>query len=286
MHIRSKRIWLLLGFAFLATSCAFADGEPWGQAEIALVARFDEDGRADEDGRIRTTTNFSVQIDTLELAFSVVTLTMRGLSAEAESFDPADPPEGYSLCHQGHCHHDDGRLVPYEEIAIELAGGGDGSFRVTQAFESSVAVDGDGTAVPGGACDNTCFLEPGALNTVQVPLGAVTVSGVVFDQRTGDSARIPTSGVQFTATVPLSFVLERQVDGVVGEDEPIGVRIDLDLAVSGKLLDGIQWDEVLDGADGSATIDLSNVDDVSTAIQQNLEEHTALDAAVRRFRTD
>lgn len=38
------------------------------------------------------------------------------------SFDPADPPEGYSLCHNGHCHKDDGTLPTYEQIEAELAG--------------------------------------------------------------------------------------------------------------------------------------------------------------------
>ena len=45
---------------------------------------------------------------------------------------PGKPPPGYTLCHNGHCHHPSGRLVPYAEIEAELAGGGVGTAAVVR----------------------------------------------------------------------------------------------------------------------------------------------------------
>jgi hypothetical protein len=51
-------------------------------------------------------------------------LELRGAQAGAvTSFDPANPPEGFTLCHGGHCHADDGSLVDYADVQAVLAGG-------------------------------------------------------------------------------------------------------------------------------------------------------------------
>ncbi len=57
-----------------------------------------------------------------ELSFDIDTITYR-LASESllSAFDPQNPPPQYSLCHNGHCHHDDGHLVDYEDIVLEQA---------------------------------------------------------------------------------------------------------------------------------------------------------------------
>ena len=113
-HARfASLLWMAL---FTLSACA-DPGLPWGWVEAEVQGSFDPDeGRLDDEGRLKTSGNYALALDTVEVTFDALTVVLAG--AGTADFDPANPPEGYSLCHNGHCHSDAGALVDYEIIAL------------------------------------------------------------------------------------------------------------------------------------------------------------------------
>lgn len=115
---------LLLALALSASAaCTFAPGDWFAELDPFLDAAFvplaDRDAGA---GWQRLDTDYQALVSTASITIERIDLLDAGGASVA--FDPANPPPGYSLCHNGHCHHESGRLVPYEEIEAELGGAG------------------------------------------------------------------------------------------------------------------------------------------------------------------
>lgn len=271
----SSMLTLALG---LVPGCAFEDGDPWGRAEVSMQARFaPEDGRLDE-GRVKTTTNYAVRVDHLSIRFDGLSI---GLAAEGgvTAFDPANPPPQYSLCHNGHCHHEDGRLVDYEDIALELAGGAGGGPVITQAFdEVPVALSSEPTPIDVGACSSDCQLPRGALATATLTIGSLELEGRVFDRLTGDAARVDEGGLPLSLSMPLTLNYGVALEGLVGKGEPVNVVLDGDFAVPSALFDGVEWAELVDGEG-----ELDGADErLQSALRQNLEAGAAFTVQLSR----
>jgi hypothetical protein len=244
---------LLLCLASVAlTACAFEPGDPWASATFDLTGVFDEAGRS-QDGGLRTAQDYRVELDTVEVR---VTSARINLAAEdAADFDPANPPLGFSLCHNGHCHAEDGSLVAYADIAAEGASGADST---VQAVDAVVALDDSAQSLPLGPCSSDCNVPRGALRDVQIDVAVVRLVGRAFDSR--DVSRLPEDGVAFDVHwEPPS--LRSPADGQVGEGESPKVRVDGVLTVSARALDAIDFAAVpqetltdVDGLDWTATV--------------------------------
>jgi len=187
-----------------------------------------------------------------ELEITVDSLTFVAGESAALAFDPADPPAGYSLCHSGHCHSDDGRLVDYADIAAELAGGGSsGAPLVTLAGGDTMLTGADAEPVPLESCEGTCTVnEPVAVAVARVVVSGVRVTGTAFDARTGDAARLGPDGQTFDVsldfqidTVSLAVVLAESF----GPGRVPGLRVRLDLEVGPSLFDNIPWPDAGSG---------------------------------------
>jgi len=112
------------------------------------------------------------------------------------SFDPADPPEGYGLCHNGHCHKDDGTLPTYEQIEAELAG--DAATWTDELRTSAGDADSGGGAVgllPG----------PVALPVSTISRALLTVDALEIEQ---DGARTALGPLELPAD--FSLVVDRE----------------------------------------------------------------------------
>ncbi len=112
--------------AMILAGCTFQPGVSFGTlADATLDARFQPPAsRMDAEGRLKTASGYRIRIDSLKLMPKQLDFqSTTGKAGTGGSFDPADPPAGYSLCHGGHCHRDDGALISYEEIEAELSGG-------------------------------------------------------------------------------------------------------------------------------------------------------------------
>ena len=238
-----RRTLAMLGMAVVLApmvSCLDA-GLPWGWLEASLEARFDPSAdRLDEGGRVKTSQNYVVQVDHARVTFDAVTVALAASGVSA--FDPANPPPGYSLCHNGHCHSDSGELVDYEVIALETAGGKGGA-------RISIGLDGTPTNLSATAsaigvtpCDpSPCELPRGELAGLELVIASLSVSGTAFDTLPGDSARLPTEGLPFSVEVPVSSPLSAQLEGTIGHGAPLGLSLAMEFELSEQLFDGIDF---------------------------------------------
>jgi hypothetical protein len=185
-------------------------------------------------------------------------------------FDPADPPPGFGLCHNGHCHADGGSLVAYEDVAI-AASESVASGRVIQPVDAGVELVRGSVSVPfEGPCEG-CQLDPGQLGSVGLNIVAVRVRGQVFDLLEGDARRLPEAGVEVSFTVLVDVALGRQLGGVVGKDDPPGVEIQTTFLMTERLFDGVDWSVP------------QSEEDLAASVTEALEESAFLDVRVSRF---
>ncbi|HJN77229.1 MAG TPA: hypothetical protein QGF58_25110 [Myxococcota bacterium] len=119
----------------LLTACTMQPGTGYASLdEVLLDVAFDPTEARDlGDGLVLTDTGARVQFQVLEL--DVAELRVEELIGGV-TFSEQDPPDGYSLCHNGHCHADDGELVDYATIEAEIGGG---------SFETALSWPIDGT---------------------------------------------------------------------------------------------------------------------------------------------
>ena len=265
-----------LALTSLAGGCAFAPGDAWGHLDLAVAVRFDPgSSRLTDEGWLKTSTSYAIEIEALTVRLDAVTVAMQGTGADA-SFDPAAPPPGYSLCDNGHCHADDGSLPTYEEVALALAGGTGGAQTVVDAAGAAVAATAGGAPVALGVCPGGCDLAPGVLHAVRVTVLEVGLEGRVRDLLSGEAARLPEGGVPILATWPALLTWSAPLDGVVGEGQPAAVNVQATVELPPQLFDGVDWGAHLVGG---ASFDTGALDD---EVLDNLVEHGALTATLTR----
>jgi len=237
---------LLAGAASLP-ACAFDDGQPWGRLDLTAAARVDAPAaRVAAPGVLKTTHNYLVTLEAVDVTPTALAVSQAAAGATL-TFDPADPPEGYSLCHNGHCHADDGRLVAYEEIAAELAGGAAAQGATVSVPVSAGATLPVGTALGASvplaleACPGGCAFGRGDLAALSGTVASVHLRGVVHDQREGDAARLPAEGRAFDVTLDGAWTLTAPLSGAFDKDEPVGLRLAATLVVPPALFDAVDW---------------------------------------------
>lgn len=270
-------VWLAV---LLPAGCAFSPGDPWGRLEASLaIEMVPSSGRQDPSGRLITALDYRVRIDSIEVQGGE--LEVRGTSGgdgeATTAFDPAHPPEGYTLCHGGHCHTTDGRLVPYEEIIGTSGGPTEQPWLVIPWGEEAVLVPfGGRSSVSLGPCPEDCSLPEGSLSRVQVVLTGLALQGVVFDGRTGEDRRIPEEGVPFRGTVTANVQVRESLAEAVGPGQPLRVGLDVTLSLPDALLDGVEFGALTRDGDG---LDLQGAGDRLT---EALAAHGAVQVKVVR----
>ncbi len=268
--------------AATTASCTFAgDGQPWGEVAFDVTATFEPAERLRE-GRVLTSRNYAVEVQRIELQLTSVALTLAP-SGAATDFDPANPPEGFSLCHNGHCHADSGELVDYEDVALVVARQQGVAGGVTQAIDGTTVLSTTAQQIPLEACSNDCLLGVGSLSSTSLTVGSIKIEGRVFDTLTGEAARLNPEGVAISATVPLNMTMERQIAGEVGKSDPVGIGVGVDFAITGQLFDRIEWAAfVADPQDSTTQNTLTNNEEFRALMAENMSEETRMDVAVSR----
>ena len=131
--------------AVLLAGCTFEAGGPFATLSASLRAGYVVPADRDAgDGWQRLSSDYQVRVTTVRLQLDDIQLLAAGEGAA--SFDPSNPPAGYSLCHNGHCHSSDGRLVPYADIEAELAGASGGQTTPAVSLVVGEALDLTGPA--------------------------------------------------------------------------------------------------------------------------------------------
>jgi hypothetical protein len=238
----------------LALAACVEPGSPWGMVPVQLsVGLSGPETRFDTEGRVITSRDYRVAVT--RVAFEVDEVALVAGTPGVSRFDPANPPPGYSLCHNGHCHHDDGRLVDYADIAAEVAGGASGAatlglLAATAPVESGGAgylgvalgpCAGD-AALPSWPETDACLLaEPATLSVARVVLGSLRVEGRFFDSLSGDGARLPEDGVPFAATLPEAAPWRGSVslDAAFGPGHAAERALTLQLSLDASAFDGL-----------------------------------------------
>ena len=231
-HVRAVTpLTLTAALAMTAViGCTFEDGDPWGRLDIQASASIDTAGRLTTDGLLRTNRDYRVEV--LELSIAATRLVVSHQPpGQAIGFDPARPPEGYTLCHNGHCHATDGRLVDYEDIILELTGGAPQGIERTAAFEPGYVTLGT-EAVPlvTTGCAPDCELPRGELVSARLELASWSATLRVTDSLSGDAARLPPAGLllELDSAVPAGTG-----SGGTGSDsaEPLAATAPLEVRV-------------------------------------------------------
>jgi hypothetical protein len=235
---RSARWPGYAALVLLAGGCALEAGDHFAElTEVQLQAAFSSPAdRQLSGGWHRLASDFQVRLETCTLSASGVELLDRG--GTGGHFDPAQPPPGYSLCHNGHCHAADGRLVPYEEIAAGLGQGG----AAPRAVVSLPVGDLDLLAGERHAleCTPACGLPRVHLTRLRIPTRRLEIVGLVRDGRT--------VAPRISGEVPLRIELETggvalgtAIDLAADRSHPPRIELAIELAVTPALLDVIEW---------------------------------------------
>ncbi len=231
----------------LLTGCTLQPGTGFATlTDLGLWTGLDPGpGRDLGDGQILSDRRYVVEVEAATLTVEEVALVE--LVGSTTTFDPANPPEGYSLCHGGHCHRDDGALVDYADIEAELAG-------EQATFEDVVAValphtfdwvagEQRSAALPAEGV----FLPAAEVRRVSVRVERLALAGWVSEG--------PEDGGLGDAWLPLVIdlapdqALEGAWDLTLDRDSPETLAVDVVLAEPGTLFDGLDFaDLAVDGA--------------------------------------
>jgi hypothetical protein len=117
-----------LPFGAALLGCALDRGSGFSTLDGATLEVGLKPGAARDlgDGKVLTDQGYEVTIERAVVLVQGMQLQKVDGTRDL-SFDRANPPQGYGSCHSEHCHRDDGALVSYEEIELELLGGQLGS---------------------------------------------------------------------------------------------------------------------------------------------------------------
>ncbi len=255
----------------LVPACAWDDGAPFGEVTVDFTARWTEVPARGGDWQ-KLASDFEVQVTAASATFGALALVDVG--TVALNFDPADPPPGYSNCHGGHCHADDGRLVSYEEIAAELAGGGGPAPVIRLAVGARELRTGvaETLACAGAPCD----LPLATVGRVELPVARLELAGLVRDTRTPPRVAAPQ---------PWTLALDRADDAAPATgtlDLPVDrghaprITLAVDALPTAALLDGVRFEQAT-GPTWAVETDPDSV----TAIHAELDE-LALDTDTQR----
>jgi hypothetical protein len=246
----------------LLSACALEPGEGFAVLEPTVRAAYTPLAEREAgDGFQRLASDFQVRLDAAGLGVShveLLTASSGGSSGGGSggTFDPANPPPGYSLCHGGHCHRDDGALVDYEDIQAELNGGGGGGAAVVAALHVDDELDLVASESLTPECEPDCELGRTGVARLRWDVTSVRLEGAVRDSR---------ATPRFPGARP--FRLELAAEGEGEEAEPLmelgaaldlpsdrenkpRVRLDVLLQVGPAVFDAVDWAAATPGADG------------------------------------
>lgn len=273
---RGATLWLV-GLLALGgtTACSTGNGDPWGRASFEAVAAFAPPPSRLQDGKIRTARDYLVQLDTVSVSFATISIQTAAEAADL-SFDPANPPPQYGLCHNGHCHHEDGRLVDYEDIAAELAGTSAGGETVEAAIEATVTLASEPSPLPIQPCPDGCWLSRGTIVQARLRATGLTLQGVAYEGRVVGEPRLPQDGVPFSITLDGPLDWSMPLDGRVDRGEPVWAAVSARLQVAVSVLDPLDFQRLT--VANTTLVD----EDVAAAMRARLRDDSDLQIDLSR----
>ena len=244
------RASLLVVCGLTLGGCAWEPGQGFAVVEPTVRAAYESlSGRDAGDGYQRLSSDYQLRVDEASLSLSGIELISAG--GAGGSFDPANPPAGYSLCHGGHCHRDDGALIPYEQVTAEMSGGTGSSAVVTLTAGAPWNLLTPETRVVG--CEPGCALPQTQVSQGRWNIQSMHLTGTVRDART--PARF-TGERRFEVELPAQgsnepvTVLSGAVDLPSDRKTPPQARLDLGLVLTAALFDAVDFGALTPDDDG------------------------------------
>jgi hypothetical protein len=176
---------LLLASSLAWGGCAIGPGGPFASVDGTIASSYAVSlDRVLPDGWARLASDYQVRIDSATVGVVDAELRARaGGGGGGGTFDPANPPPGFSLCHGGHCHRDDGALIPFEEIQADLAAGGAPTVTTLVRFPVSAQLDALLDAERTLECEGSCDLPLTTITESRAGVNLLFVQGAVRDSR-------------------------------------------------------------------------------------------------------
>lgn len=235
----------LLAAASLA-GCTLEPGGWFAALTPSLTARYLlRDDRAVAPGWQKLSNDYEVSVTTAFLALGDIRLLGASESGGRTTFDPARPPPGYTLCHGGHCHSSDGRLVAYAEIEAALAGGG-GGLRTVLTLLAGPALDLLTPAERPLGCNPSCNLDRMRVLRASAPVTALVLEGTVRDGR--QPPRLPASPFRWqlaaagdAGAVASAPTVEAELDLPVDRIQRPRISLSLQLELGASVFDGVEF---------------------------------------------
>ena len=242
----SKRSALTLLALGLLSACALDAGEPFATVRPTFRAAFaHEHERETADGFWRLTSGFEVAVESAAIEVESIALLSSADSAASEAFDPAHPTEGYSNCHGGHCHAEDGSTVDYADIEAALLGSESTSLAtaLTLTLDAPVDLLNPADLVP--ACHSAslegCGLEQGILRRAELKLRRLTIHLAVRDSE--QPARVEPRHVDLTIELldDAHGTLSHALDFTAERHGERFFDLDMSLTLSAAIFDSVDW---------------------------------------------
>ncbi|HVG57070.1 MAG TPA: hypothetical protein VNA24_00845 [Hyalangium sp.] len=252
----------------LATGCALDAGEGFAVLQPSLRAAYTSTAsREVGDGYQRLASDFQMRLTTAKLRLERIDLLGSSGGGGPTSFDPANPPPGYTICHNGHCDREDGAQVPYEEVEAELGGGG-----ATASTVATLPVGELDLLAPETRsleCQPDCELPNTTVSNGRWTLTALQLDGTVRDSRASPRfagerpfrLELTPTGAQTEPVAVLTGALDIPSD----REHAPRVVLDLTLELTPASFDPVDWAAATPGSDG--TVDLNHPDNIATRTQ-------------------
>jgi hypothetical protein len=261
------RAYLLLPL-LLATGCALDAGEGFAVLQPSVQAAYTSPAsREVGDGYQRLSSDFQVRLTTVKMRLERIDLLGSASGGGPTSFDPANPPPGYTICHNGHCDREDGAQVPYEEVEAELGGGGAAASTV-----ATLPVGELDLLIPAPRsleCQPDCELPSTTVSNGRWTLTALLLEGNVRDSRAtprfAGERRFQLELNSASAQTEPVAVLTGALDIPSDRAHAPRVVLDLTLELTPAIFDPVDWAGATPNPNG--TVDLNDTDNTATRTQ-------------------
>jgi hypothetical protein len=269
MSMRARLLFPLL----LAPGCAFDAGEGFAVLEPTVRAAYTSPAsREAGDGYQRLSSDFQLRLTTARVRLEKIDLLGSSGGGGPTAFDPANPPPGYTICHNGHCDRDDGAQVSYEDVAAELGGGG--ATATTVATLPVGELDLLAPETRAVECQPDCELPQTTVSNGRWTLTAVRLEGSVRDSRatprfSGERPfrfEVTSASTQAEPAAVITGTLDVPSDR---ENAP-RVLLDLTLELTPASFDAIDWAAASPGAGG--VVDLNTNTTTRTQLLKAISE--------------
>ena len=240
--MKKYRFSFLILSLFILASCSFDDGKPWAVASFNLTGSYDN-----KSDLYETASSYEIKIEKISLKVSEMSLVAG--SDNAISFDPANPPEGYSNCHNDHCHADDGTLPTYAEIELAISGASSGGGAlISQTVDSAALLTAKSQQLKLGECSSSCILEKSKIKNLDLAIQSIEFDVVVEDK--GALKRLGNEKFRLSHKITFdNLKMSKNMDLEIGRMSASAYLFSVDLILSLSFLDIIDFKALKDGKD-------------------------------------